>query len=333
MRDVDQLINVGTSAAEALISQDEWIHRRVESITFPFPSRPVYRRHVSVDFTIPSGLVPVAPPGNGTKKDQARRHYYVPLSLIRRWPPLPTLNLRDPAGLPNPFLTAAQNAWLDSATMIGAARLINSSVSDELIREIAQIAAGDTQEDRERGLQRVIEEIPASTSRLPGDIAHRAIGTHPIFRAHAQALVTHTLLWLRVEGCPEERTIVKFSYEIPLESRLDNWSKRSFGLEPFLFEFTVPYLGATSSYHCNVVAPPPLEVVRAEMGFSRENPSEDPDAAKLPSYVDSARHRRSPRRADLPGRRQTPRESSRLLRRPGADTETVAQARRHLGHH
>ena len=27
------------------------------------------------------------------------------------------------------------------------------------------------------------------------------------------------------------------------------------------------------------------------MGFSRENPSEDPDAAKLPSYVDSARRR------------------------------------------
>ncbi len=57
MREVDRLVAVGVSAASALTSQETWIHRRVESITFPFPSRPVYRRHVSVDSPFPRALI------------------------------------------------------------------------------------------------------------------------------------------------------------------------------------------------------------------------------------------------------------------------------------
>src|SRR4051794_4689675 len=106
MRELDRLREVGNSAAVALASQNDWIHRRVETITFPFPDQPIYRRHISIDFSVPGGLKPVRdhpPVAAGTTPVAAR--YYVPLSLVRKWPPLPRLDLRDPEGRPIPFLT------------------------------------------------------------------------------------------------------------------------------------------------------------------------------------------------------------------------------------
>jgi hypothetical protein len=79
--------------------------------------------------------------------------------------------------------------------------------------------------------------------------------------------------------------VVKFSYDVPIKPVSGEWSKPSFGLEPFTFKFEVPHLGDTSSYHCNVVAPAPLEVVRAELKLE-----ERPDPEIGPQLPGQVRH-------------------------------------------
>ena len=163
---------------------------------------------------------------------------------------------------------------------------------------IALIAAGDDRYGREQALAKVVDEVPPESIQGQEADAHRALGVHSVFCALARELIAHSLLWMRVDGWPEDRTIVKFSYDVPIEAKFSEWSARSFGLEPFVFEFEVPHLGDTSSYHCNVVAPAPLEVVRAEMKLE-ERRSEDsrPDPNQVRHHVDSTRAR--PRSDDV----------------------------------
>lgn len=95
----NQLLAVGESAAEQMPDRSVWIHRRVEQITFPMPTDRVYRRKMSIDFTIP----PVTP-----IKEDGHSRYYVPLSLLSRWPPLLRIDLRGVDGDPVPLLTRRQ---------------------------------------------------------------------------------------------------------------------------------------------------------------------------------------------------------------------------------
>jgi hypothetical protein len=266
VRQIDRLVAVGASAASALTSQEAWIHRRVESITFPFPDRPVYRRHVSIDFTIPAGL-DAAAHERGAPGPTRPPRYYVPLSLVKRWPPLPRLDLRDEAGRPMPFLTARQNAILDSVALQGVALEASGSISDDLQRTIAKVAAAGSRADRAAALEDILRAPPDSDQTREAT-AHRSVIASRGFCALGQALIENSLLWLRIEGWPEDREIVKFSYDVPLERKqFGEWSRPSFGLEPFVFEFEVPHLGTTSSYHCNIVAPTPLEVVRGALAL------------------------------------------------------------------
>lgn len=287
MREVSKLKAVGESAAEALSSQGEWIHRRVESITFPFPNRPVYRRHVSIDFTIPPGLLPAVDEVEGPGATRPPR-YYVPLSLVRRWPPLPRLDLRGADGLPDPFLTERQNAVLDSAALQGLALRLSPQIDRRLLVSIAETAAAKTETERKAALREILEQTPPEVLVDAESEAHRVLASHQGFCALTRALIGHSLLWLRVDGWAEDRAIVKFSYDVPTEPKTGEWGSSSFGLDPFVFEFEVPHLGDTSSYHCNVVAPAPLRVVRAELRLEEHHPENDgSNGDQVRHHVDS----------------------------------------------
>ncbi len=305
MCDKQNLLELGASAAAALATQSEWIHRRVESITFPSPERPIYRRYISVDFTIPPGLRPIrassaaspadyaaeqgadttsspamntllpAPPTDTTSHPECKpspvcdtppsglASYYVPVSLIRKWPPLSRLDLRDPDGRPIPFLTGKENAAIDAAALLGLAEAIcrADALSSELKRSIGKIALGNAFESA-TALAKVLTAPPRNN-----DHAHLALQKHLVFRGLAQSMRFNTLLWLRVCGLPGTREIVKFSYDMPLDNRFRSWSKAAFGWGFILFGFSMPHVGASGSYHCNIIAPAPLEVLSAAMVF------------------------------------------------------------------
>lgn len=93
--------------------------------------------------------------------------------------------------------------------------------------------------------------------------------------AVAGGLRDSTFLWLRVEGEPGDREIVKFAYDIPMTVNVGSWSAASFGFRPFLAEFDSPHIGSSSSYHLTISAPAPLKVVDTEVRLiKRQSPDQ-----------------------------------------------------------
>ena len=83
-------------------------------MTFPSPEARIYRRSVSIDFTIPkippvpNSAAPMADPPKSpgqTDEQGTVARYYVPLSLLKKWPPVIRLDLRSNSGDPVPLLT------------------------------------------------------------------------------------------------------------------------------------------------------------------------------------------------------------------------------------
>jgi len=251
---------VGESAARSIAERSKWIHRRVEQITFPLPSDRVYRRDISIDFTIPD-LAPI-----GGDRNQGTPRYYVPLSLLERWPPLLRLDLRNAEGVPIPLLTSDQNAITDAALLRAIARdvLKRSGLSlneelEEQVNRLAGLREFDRQPPpRERVLTgTLLSLIPPSTlgRRSPES---EALADDDLFVELAGAMPRTTLLWLRVEGKIGDREVVKLSYDAPF--RINPRSRSVFGLEPLIVDFQAPHLGGSGSYHLAVSVPPPLMI-------------------------------------------------------------------------
>jgi hypothetical protein len=257
MHDKEQLENAGRAAAAALASQGEWIHRRVERISFPSPEEPVYRRHVSVDFTIPEDLIPV-------QADAAEERYYVPLSLILKWPPLLRLDLRDALDKPIPFLTGKQNAILDRAVLVALARdALGGSPAPDIAQAIDAIT-----EEKDTADAALRDLLPSSVEPdvlAELDEARQKLRNSQVFVGTAGGLRDSTFLWLRVSGKPGDREIVKFAYDIPMEGKVRPWSAASFGFRAFIANFDSPHIGSSSSYHLTISAPAPLKVIDTEI--------------------------------------------------------------------
>src|SRR4051794_19784258 len=97
---LDRLRYIGEHSAECMRQGEDWVHRRVESITWV--DERVWRRHVSIDFTIPEGL-----PASRRRGD--RDLYYVPVASLQKWPPLLNLDLHSAEGQAH-LLTSNGNA-------------------------------------------------------------------------------------------------------------------------------------------------------------------------------------------------------------------------------
>ena len=267
MLDQQSLVDAGKAAAGPLASQSSWVHRRVEKISFPSPGEPVYRRHVSVDFSIPSKLVPTEP-GVPTEGDRGPARFYVPLSLVQKWPPLLRLDLRDADGRPIPFLTGAQNAILDGAVLVALAEKAAGPDLDDEVRAAIDAVTEDP-ETAKAGLRDLLPSPVEIQGPVELDATRRKLRADPVFVGAAGALRDSTFLWLRVHGKPGDREIVKFAYDIPWTGEVAPLSAASFGLRPFIAEFGAPHIGSSSSYHLTVTAPAPLKVVDSELSLKR----------------------------------------------------------------
>lgn len=217
MHSPEKLAEVGRSATSAIATQSEWIHRRVERISFPSPEEPVYRRHVSVDFTIPPELVPAQ------KEPDGRGRFYVPLSLLLKWPPLLRLDLRDAVGHPIPLLTGAQNALLDAALLEALA--LKATGEPELspeLRTAIEMLTSDREMAKE-GLRTLLPALDEAEQITSFDKERKSLRMDPVFVSIAGGLRDSTFLWLRVAGEAGDREIVKFSigYRVLLPSRRD----------------------------------------------------------------------------------------------------------------
>ena len=84
-----RLAELSPSFATAVLEPASWIHRRVESLSFT--PQLMVRRLISVDFTVEADFPPYKEGKNGLHT------YFLPVGLLRKWPPLMKLDLLKPA--------------------------------------------------------------------------------------------------------------------------------------------------------------------------------------------------------------------------------------------
>lgn len=280
--DSEHLVTVGRSAAALLRRELEWIHRRVESIDFLASAGMLFRRSVSIDFTIPHSEA------FGERAAGARTagRYWVPLSFIAKSPPTPRFDMRGPDGLPAPLLTTPQNRLLDSAVLTQLARdTPNVRLSSEDESAIDRIVATGA-DDAAAHLDALFPpgSLPEPWATLRGD---------PVFMLHAHTLCTNAMLWFRIDGQSGDRIIVKFAYEVYLRQQVDFVVGRR--VRPVFFPFDTPHAGGASDYHLTVTLPEPMAVSWTEIVLwspqSCARAAEEPRDAQVRYHLDSRQKR------------------------------------------
>lgn len=308
---------VGRGAAWAIADQARWVHRRVETVSFPSPDDVVVRRRLSIDFTIPSALRPAtgrydqpdAPefssyppdgdsdgPPDWSAAVTEPSLYYVPLSVLRKWPPVPHLDLRIGSNEPIPLLTRKQNGVTDAALLSEVARrrlVIRAQLQsdDRLDPQLAQL------------VERIATSGEAAATVALGHLRRPATGTDDAaerqrlalsedrqFLDIAGGLLSKTILWLRVVGLPHERHIVKLSYDARVEDfdELKTFSAVAFGWEGFNITLEVPHIGNAGSYHLQFSVPAPMKICDAQVELtSRGLSAEDGAEPQVPAREDS----------------------------------------------
>jgi hypothetical protein len=246
-----RLADIARDSGVALRGTGDWLHRRVERIHFTEGF--MIRRKVSVDFSIPPDL----PPFHKTEGDDNPNVYFVPVALLRKWPPLLDFDLRGEDGCPLPLLTTTRNRKVDAAAIVGLAPEGNERSCMETLLE--RVATDDEPEARE-ALDAIGTFLNARLSDLTRDDLQAWL---PVLRLCA-TLVGNSLLWVRVEAVPGERRIIKFSFAEYLSSELVVWRRLFAALSwvPRRYGFLVPNMGERETYHLEIVPPSELAVSR-----------------------------------------------------------------------
>jgi hypothetical protein len=130
----DDCRRIGFTTATLLVRQQEWLHRRVELVTFE--DQDIIRRSNSVDFTIPPWVFRYL-----DLNDSDQFAVAVPLALFRKGT-LVHFNLNDEGSAAVPLLSTQQTGPLAEMALLATAELIlhtdklPSSIVDD-IREVA----------------------------------------------------------------------------------------------------------------------------------------------------------------------------------------------------
>jgi hypothetical protein len=127
---------VAEQAVRLFWEKETWIYRRVERIMFL--DRTLVRRRISVDFEIPQAVLEVRMAG--AKDEDPRVERYLPVSVLRSWPPVLNFDLRDADDKPIPLLS----------------RRTTNALDEEVLRQVAEHARGDAAEHIGDQLHRIV---------------------------------------------------------------------------------------------------------------------------------------------------------------------------------
>ncbi len=256
MASVD-LSKAGELAAELVLPGSDWVHRRVQRVSYR-DSRLLVNR-LSVDFTVPDA--------GG----------YVPVSVLPKWPPVYRLDFERADGSPIPLLTSVENGLADEGLMLAlAAKASPSSLEDEEFRKaLKSLCCGP-----ETHLEASFDTF---RDRLVDDAADPKVER---LLDLAAALTDATLLWYPVE--PSEvgrRTVCKLEYLIRnFESeRMLRRVARSLSWRFPADYIPLWHIGADANFHVDIEAPSVLVIRSLQTRyFWFGNPSPDsggePDA-------------------------------------------------------
>ena len=255
-----KLEQVAAKCGPFLHTRREWIHRRVHRISFT--PAPLMRTDVSINFTLPDGFPMFDDLRNGYGI------YYVPLLVLRKWPPLLHLDLRDQNGDPIPLLTTRKNQAIDASFLV-------ASSPEGLVREAAAP---------------LLQEIPFADATRAAELRERIV---TLVKGHYRdlsekqkeqwaetlrlgaSLGSNMLFWARVHARPEDRLIVKVSYELPFGASYKSQAGQtpgplrrvfaSLSWAPMRLGYVWHDMSGCTSYHAQLEPPDGLEVHRATL--------------------------------------------------------------------
>jgi len=250
--EVPPLAEVAAAGADALLSTHEWMHRRVYQLGYT--ARGLTQMRISVDLTIDDRFRPFQALEDGTYI------FFIPVLLLRKWPPLLSLDLRDEAGRSLPLLTSDKNREVDAS-------VLEALPPPGLLKETAgptlhQIAVTDKQgaSGQVEALGTVIENAARD---LPPDERHRWRQTLLV----ASSLASNSLLWARLQGEFGKRTIVKIAFQDETKRELIVGRRilTSLSWAPKRVIVPFPNAGEGNSLHIQVDPPPELRIHRARL--------------------------------------------------------------------
>jgi hypothetical protein len=260
------------------------VRRHVESVDLQDERHG--RRRLTIDLALPRDPeAAIAASENGYR-------FYIPIALMQKSPPTTNIDLVDEAEQSIPLLTRRQNARLTyAATLDMAEEVLGGTLSNELRRAIQQLIEQDglaAELAFEYALV-VIEE------EHPGRLGTPRTATLETVLADFSV---NSLLWVGLTGRPGARTIVKLSYEMPVElppiprrrpsmkkvsvvtpnaihdfeyedlgdghegstvRRIWRRITHTLGWSPIALSIDSPYVRSCNSYHMQVQAPAGLE--------------------------------------------------------------------------
>lgn len=254
-----RLERLAADNAFALRDTAYWLHRRVEHVSYT-ESREI-RRQFSVDFTIHKKLRPFERHLNG------KNVYFVPIALLKKWPPLMSFDLRAQDGRPLPLLSSKKNRAVDAEALVALAP--QGSLRDCLEPHLRKVATGNSPE-AEQALRIIGDQLQTAAPDLSDDEYEHWLRVGRV----AASLCRNSLLWARVEAKPGERCVVKCSFELPAQT--DLYLRRralaAFSWGSSRHHLALPNLGERGSYHLELTPPPGLVVRSAILRLSSDPP-------------------------------------------------------------
>jgi hypothetical protein len=233
-----------------MVTYADWVHRRVEQISFPDDES--VERRVSVDFTLPATYA-------GASLDR----WYVPLGLLDKRILLVDFDLRDEEGGALPLTASSEAHRIGAAMLVAAASAIladkQRSLSSELAADLQRIPTCKHDEAKEAVRS-------ALTPRRGGD-DRSFLARDPLIAPLARDL-SESFLVLSPLSTPDARRVFKFSYLqfwVDGERRWGVKLANALGWTALRFKIYTPGAAMARSYHCEITAPERLEITHGEL--------------------------------------------------------------------
>ncbi len=246
---------IARSFATALLSIREWIHRRVETVTFI--DAHTIRRTTSLDFTVVPTL-PRIPTGDGEA-------VLVPLSYLAKHP-VTSLDVRDETGAAVSVLTTEQNGALSAAALVAIAaafvqqpqtpNAVDLDDFDRLPEAIGEITVAPIPlaEAKYRALETFLAEEVGPEDALA------TLAATPEFLERVATFVSSFVLVAVLPATIGQRRIVKFGYEEPARGQPDERGRGErlldgLGVTPTTIRIPIPAADVATSFHLEIRAP------------------------------------------------------------------------------
>jgi hypothetical protein len=205
--DEDARRRIGLTTALLFVRRQEWVHRRVELVTFE--DQDVIRRRNSVDFTLPHWTSEYLKVSRSEPSKIA-----VPIALFRK-ATLAHFNLSDEGSNAVPLLSGTQVGPLAELALLATAELIlgPGNVHDSIAKDIRELTC-DRRADDEDGRR----PSSAAFKRLfslaePEPESRLLLKLHPIFLPLAEVFDDNYIAGVLLTIAGGDRRVIHFAYD------------------------------------------------------------------------------------------------------------------------